>query len=189
MSPKAAQAKRGAAMAELHIIPDGAVVVRDGTIAAVGRSADILSGLDTTGFSVIDASGRAVLPGFVDSHTHVVFGGYRADEFSWRLRGDSYMAIMERGGGILSTVAATKKASKEELVRSGLRRLDSLLAFGVTTVEGKSGYGLDRDTEIKQLEAMIEIDAAHPVDVVGTFLGAHAVPQAYKGREIGRAHV
>ena len=175
-------AQRGQEMRRLHIIPDGAVIIRDGIIEAVGPSTELLAGLDTGGFDVLDAAGRAVLPGFVDSHTHFVFGGYRAEEFSWRLRGDSYMQIMERGGGIVSTVAATRAASKAELVESGLKRLDSMLSFGVTTVEGKSGYGLDLDTEIKQLEAMAEIDAAHPVDVVPTFLGAHAVPPEYRGR-------
>ena len=175
-------AKRGPEMSRLDIIRNGAIIVRDGIIDAVGPSAALLTGLDTGGFDVIDATGRAVLPGFVDSHTHFVFGGYRAEEFSWRLRGDSYMQIMARGGGIVSTVTATRAASKAELVESGLKRLDAMLSFGVTTVEGKSGYGLDLDTEVKQLEAMAEIDAAHPVDVVPTFLGAHAVPPEYRGR-------
>jgi imidazolonepropionase len=112
-----------------------------------------------------------------------VFGGYRAEEFSWRLRGDSYMEIMQRGGGIVNTVKATRAASKKELFETGKKRLDSMLSFGITTVEGKSGYGLDYDTEIKQLEVMTELDAAHPVDIVKTFLGAHAVPKEYKGRE------
>jgi imidazolonepropionase len=176
-------AKHGKEMQDLKIIPNGAVVVQSGVITAVGRTAEILDGFDRSGFTIIDAENRAVLPGFVDSHTHFVFGGYRADEFSWRLRGDSYMDIMQRGGGIVSTVAATRAASKEQLIGAGLRMLDSMLAFGVTTVEGKSGYGLDRDTEIKQLQAMAEIDAIHPVDVVRTFLGAHAVPADYSGRE------
>jgi imidazolonepropionase len=176
------QAKRGEAMRDLNLIPNGAVVVQQGIIAAAGPTKEILAEFDEVGFTVIDATGRAVLPGFVDSHTHFVFGGYREEEFSWRLRGDTYMEIMQRGGGIVSTVAATRAASKEQLTRSALMRLDSMLSFGVTTVEGKSGYGLDLETEIKQLEVMSEIDAVHPVDVVRTFLGAHAVPTEYNGR-------
>jgi imidazolonepropionase len=177
------KAKHGSAMADLHILEDGAVIVEDGIIRAVGRTADILPGVETTGFMVIDAVGKAVLPGFVDSHTHFVFGGYRAEEFAWRLRGDSYMDIMRRGGGIIATVAATRGAGLDELVASGRRRLDAMLSFGVTTVEGKSGYGLDRDTEIRQLEAMRVLSDRHPLDVVTTFMGAHAVPPEYKGRQ------
>ena len=181
-------AKKGEAMSDLKIIPDGAVVVKEGIIEAVGTTRDILSNLEKTesylsGFDIIDAKNRAVLPGFVDSHTHFVFGGFRAEEFSWRLRGDSYMEIMKRGGGIVNSVEATRKAAVEELVQSGIKRLDSMLSFGVTTVEGKSGYGLDCDTEIKQLEVMAHLDNIHYVDIAPTFLGAHAVPAAYKGKE------
>lgn len=181
-------AKRGAQMAELGIIPDGALAIEQGRIMRVGATGDVLSWLKASGkdlsrFDTIDASGKAVLPGFVDSHTHLVFGGYRAEEFTWRLRGDSYMEILQRGGGILSTVAATRSASRAELTETGLRRLDSMLSFGVTTVEGKSGYGLDRETEIKQLEVMADLNRRHPLDVVPTFMGAHAVPPSYKGRE------
>jgi imidazolonepropionase len=181
-------AKRGEEMSDLKIIPDGAVVVREGIIEAVGTTQDIMSkleetGSDLSGFDIIDAKGRAVLPGFVDSHTHFVFSGFRAEEFSWRLRGDSYMEIMNRGGGIVNTVQATRKATMEELVQSGINRLDSMLSFGVTTVEGKSGYGLDCDTEIKQLEVMAHLNKIHYVEIAPTFLGAHAVPEAYKGKE------
>ncbi len=181
-------AKKGEAMSDLNIIPDGAVVIKEGIIEAVGPTRDILSGLekngtDLSGFDIIDAKSRAVLPGFVDSHTHLVFGGFRAEEFSWRLRGDSYMEIMNRGGGIVNTVQATRKAAVEELVQSGIKRLDSMLSFGVTTVEGKSGYGLDCDTEIKQLEVMAHLNNIHYVDIAPTFLGAHAVPEEYKGKE------
>ena len=181
-------AKKGEAMSDLKIISDGAVVVKEGVIEAVGTTRDILSELEKTesdlsGFDIIDAKNRAVLPGFVDSHTHFVFGGFRAEEFSWRLRGDSYMEIMNRGGGIVNTVQATRKAAAEELVQSGIKRLDSMLSFGVTTVEGKSGYGLDCDTEIKQLEVMAHLNNIHYVDIAPTFLGAHAVPEAYKGKE------
>lgn len=177
------KAKRGKEMNDLHVIEDGSVFIEKGLIRAVGKTDEILKGFDETGFDVIDAAGKAVLPGFVDSHTHFVFGGYRAEEFSWRLRGDDYMAIMERGGGILSTVRSTRQASLDELMTSGRKRLDSMLSFGVTTVEGKSGYGLDRDTEIRQLEAMEALDREHPLDIARTFLGAHAVLKEYKGRE------
>ncbi|MFT9497059.1 imidazolonepropionase [Anaerosolibacter sp.] len=176
-------AKKGHEMNDLHVIPTGAVVIEEGVIKAVGTTEEILKNYQEANYEVIDAAGKAVLPGFVDSHTHFVFGGYRAEEFSWRLRGDSYMEIMERGGGIINSVRATAEATKEELHRAGKKRLDSMLSFGVTTVEGKSGYGLDYDTEIKQLEVMDALDQEHPMDIVKTFLGAHAVPKDYKGRE------
>ncbi len=177
------KAKQGKAMSDLHVIDDGAVVIENGIITAFGKTGEVLEQFTETEFNTIDATGKAVLPGFIDSHTHFVFGGYRAEEFSWRLNGENYMEIMKRGGGIASTVRATRKASREELIESGRKRLDSMLSFGVTTVEGKSGYGLDEETEIKQLEAMVELDKLHHVDIVRTFLGAHAVPDDYKGRE------
>ena len=181
-------AKKGKDMADLLVIEDGAVIIREGLIEAVGATGDIeeqfkKTGADLSDFDMIDARGKAVLPGFVDSHTHFVFGGYRAEEFSWRLRGDSYMEIMQRGGGIVNTVNATRQASAEELIGSGIKRLNSMLSFGVTTAEGKSGYGLDRETEIKQLEVMAHLDKIHYIDGVPTFLGAHAVPEEYKGKE------
>jgi imidazolonepropionase len=182
------KAKHGKEMSDLHIIEDGAVVIEHGIITAVGKTTDVLAGSNDADcyakeFDIIDASGRAVLPGFVDSHTHFVFAGYRDEEFSWRLRGDSYMDIMKKGGGIVNTVRATRATSKEELIETGLKRLNSMISFGVTTVEGKSGYGLDYETEIKQLEAMKELNNRHPVDIVSTFMGAHAVPQEYSGRQ------
>lgn len=177
------KAKQGRAMSDLHIIDDGAVVIENGVITAVGKTGEVLEKFNETEFNTIDATGKAVLPGFIDSHTHFVFGGYRAEEFSWRLGGEDYMEIMKRGGGIVSTVNATRNASGEDLIESGKKRLDSMLSFGVTTVEGKSGYGLDEETEIKQLEAMEELDRLHPVDIVRTFLGAHAVPEGFKGKE------
>jgi imidazolonepropionase len=181
-------AKQGKEMSELGIIADGTVVIRGGKITQVGPTSEVLSrfkasGEDSGRFETVDASGKAVLPGFVDSHTHLVFGGYRADEYSWRLKGDSYMDILQRGGGILSTVRATRGAAREELIQSGLKRLDSMLAFGVTTVEAKSGYGLDRETEIRQLEVMADLNRLHPLDVVPTFMGAHAVLPEFKNRE------
>jgi imidazolonepropionase len=174
-------AKRGAAMADLGVIDNGAVVIEEGIIRAVGPTARVVPA-DISGYEVIDAAGRAVLPGFVDSHTHLVFGGYRAEEFGWRLRGMHYMEIMQRGGGIVSTMQATRRAAREELEAAARKRLDTLLAFGVTTVEGKSGYGLDLATELKQLEVMQALSGRHPVEVVPTFMGAHAVPPEFKGR-------
>ncbi|OHC01389.1 MAG: imidazolonepropionase [Planctomycetes bacterium RIFCSPLOWO2_12_FULL_40_19] len=177
------KARQGKAMSDLHIIDDGAVVIENGVITAVGTTSEVLGKFDESKFNTINTMGKAVLPGFIDSHTHFVFAGYRAEEFSWRLRGESYMEIMNRGGGIVSTVRATREASREDLIESGRKRLDSMLSFGVTTVEGKSGYGLDEKTEIKQLEVMEALDKLHPVDIVRTFLGAHAVPEDFKGRE------
>jgi len=180
---KGFKAKKGKEMGDLHIINDGSVIIEDGIIKAVGKTEEILENIDENNYKVLDAHGKTVMPGFVDSHTHLVFGGYRAEEFSWRLRGDSYMEIMNRGGGIINSVRGTMEASKEELIALGRNRLNSMLSFGVTTVEGKSGYGLDYETEIKQLEVMEELDKVHPLDIVKTFLGAHAVPKEYKGKE------
>ncbi|MCK4240882.1 MAG: imidazolonepropionase [Candidatus Atribacteria bacterium] len=177
------KAKAGKEMSDLKIIPDGAVVIEEGIIKVVDKSDKILESFKEKDYQVIDASGKSVLPGFVDSHTHFVFGGYRAEEFCWRLSGISYMEIMQRGGGIVNTVKATRTASRDKLYNSGMKRLDSMLSLGVTTVEGKSGYGLDYETEIKQLEVMDELDRTHPIDVVKTFLGAHAVPEEYRGEE------
>lgn len=176
------EAKKGLAMRDLKVIRDGAVAVENGVITRVGTTEEVLAGLDLSQFEVIDAAGKTVLPGFVDSHTHFVFGGYRADEYGWRLEGVPYMDIMNRGGGIINSVKGTREASEAELMELGLNRLDSMLSLGVTTVEGKSGYGLDTETELKQLRVMRTVNAQHPVDVVTTFMGAHAVPPEYKGR-------
>ncbi len=172
------------AMNDLGVIENGAIAVHDGIIAYVGTTENVLKEIDIDEYAVIDAAGKAVTPGFVDSHTHFIFGGYRADEYDWRLRGLSYVEIMERGGGIINSVKGTEEASLEELVNLGLKRLDSMLSFGVTTVEGKSGYGLYKDTELKQLEALKICDERHELDVVKTFLGAHSVPKEYKGRSM-----
>ncbi|MBN2284967.1 MAG: imidazolonepropionase [Tissierellales bacterium] len=178
------EAKYGKEMTDIKPILRGAVVIEDGLITKVGSQENILKEINIDDYEIIDAAGNTVMPGFVDSHTHFVFGGYRAEEFSWRLRGDSYMDIMKRGGGIVSSVKSTREASIEELVANGNKRLDSMVKLGVTTVEGKSGYGLDLDTEIKQLEAMkILKDKRQDIDIVSTFLGPHAVEKVYKGRE------
>ncbi len=132
---------------------------------------------------MVDAAGKVVAPGLVDPHTHLVFGGSREDEFYLRAQGADYMEIMAAGGGILSSVKATREASLEELVERGLQHLDWMLSQGVTTVECKSGYGLDLETEIKQLRAVQILNERHPIEVVPTFMGAHAFPPEYRGRE------
>lgn len=132
---------------------------------------------------VIDGRGLVALPGFVDSHTHLPFAGNREEEFILRLKGSTYQQLAEKGLGIQTTVKATRQASKEELVSLCLERLDSMLRLGTTTVEAKSGYGLNLKDEIKQLEAIKEANQIHPIDVVATFMGAHEVPPEYKGRK------
>ncbi|MGO1651406.1 imidazolonepropionase [Senegalia sp. (in: firmicutes)] len=174
--------KKGKDMKELHVITDASIIIHDNIIKKVGKTNDILKNIKEKDYKVINAKDKCITPGFIDSHTHLVFGGYRADEYNMRLAGASYMEIMKQGGGIQSTTNATKKASLDELVESGLKRLDSMVSFGVTSVESKSGYGLDLDTEIKQLKAMKRLDEIHPMDISKTFLGAHAVPPEYKGR-------
>ena len=176
-------AKKGRDMSELSIIENATVVITDGIITFVGKEGDTLPIDNPAEYKIFDAKGKAVLPGFIDSHTHFIFGGYREEEFSWRMRGDSYMSIMERGGGIHNTMNATRKASFHELKSSGKERLDRMLSLGITTVEGKSGYGMDKETELRQLEVMAALNEEHPIDIVRTFMGAHSTPKEYKGRE------
>lgn len=180
---KGSAPKRGKEMSDIGLIKDGGILIHDDKIFAVGTTEELDKQINPDEYEIIDATGKTVLPGFVDSHTHFVFGGYRADEFSWRLKGDSYMSIMERGGGINATVIPTKNASLEELKEAGRERMNRMLEFGVTTVEGKSGYGMDCDTELKQLRAMKELNEEHSIDVVTTFLGPHSVLPEYKGKE------
>lgn len=187
VTPFGHSARKGVAMADLTTIKDGCVIVRDGMIEYVGPSVDAQehkSEARSHGFTYMDAGGRALLPGFVDSHTHLIFGGFRPDEFEWRLKGDTYMSIMERGGGIQSTVNATRATSEDELVNRAQWFLDRMSAMGVTTVEAKSGYGLNTETEEKMLRAIRRLSdkEGQPIRIVSTFLGAHAVPKEYAGR-------
>lgn len=184
-TPVGISAVRGSKMSELLEIEKGCIAVTEGRITYVGADlSDSELGADGSEWEKVDAEGRAVIPGFVDSHTHLIFGGYRPDEFSWRLKGDSYMSIMERGGGIQSTVNATRETSQEDLKKKARIFIERMAQMGVTTVEAKSGYGLDTDTEEKMLDVIDELrkDEDLPVSVVSTFLGAHAVPKEYKGR-------
>jgi imidazolonepropionase len=173
--------RRGSAMRDLGIVPDGAVRVVGGRIASVGATPDIVAqaGAHT---AILDAGGCVVMPGFVDAHTHLVFAGDRAGEFEQRLRGATYLDILAAGGGILSTVRATRQASHEQLSAQARQRLAMMLAHGTTTVEAKSGYGLDTAAELKMLAAARELAATQPVQIVSTFMGAHAVPPEFSGR-------
>ena len=172
------------AMSDLAIIEDGSVWIEDGVIQAVGTTAELEKKYGAiTDVEVIDATGRLVTPGLVDPHTHVVYGGSREQEFEQRLQGATYMAIMNAGGGIHASMRMTREATPEQLVAQTTKRLASFLAHGVTTVESKSGYGMDLATELKQLQVMQTLNESQPVELVPTFMGAHAVPTAYKGRE------
>lgn len=172
--------KRGE-LRDLRIVADGAVYVERGLIREVGESQELLRRHGDRA-EVLDVSGRVVLPGFVDPHTHLVFAGSRHEELDWKIEGLSYQAIAARGGGLMSTVRKTREASPDSLLEGARRRLEALLRHGTTTVEVKSGYGLDLEGERKILEVAAALDARHPADIVPTFLGAHAVPAEYAGQ-------
>ena len=156
---------------------DAAVAVEDHRVVAVGPTNEVTRAYPPENAAhAIDATGRTVLPGFVDPHTHAVFAGDRSDEFEAKLRGKTYQEIAAEGGGILRTVRATREASTEELAANLTAHLDAMVAYGTTTVEVKSGYGLDVETELRLLEAIAAAGERHPIDVVPTFMGAHAVP-------------
>ena len=164
-------------------IEAGALAVAGDRLAYVGSAADLPGRPETLARSVERLDGRWVTPGLVDCHTHLVYGGNRAREFELRLTGATYEEIAKAGGGIVSTVAATRKASEQELTQSALRRLDELLAEGITTIEIKSGYGLDLENELKMLRVARRLGELRPVTVSTTFLGLHAIPPEYKGRQ------
>ena len=156
------------------------VLIKDGIIHKIGG--EELQDLAKDA-KVLDGTGKTLLPGFVDPHTHLIFGGTREEEFSMRLRGESYMAIMEKGGGIKYSVRKTREASFEELFTQAEKTLKNMAELGITTVEAKSGYGLDKDTELKQLRVTKKLMETSPIEIVSTFMGAHDIPLEYKGRD------
>jgi len=176
----------GKDMNRLQVIEDGAILIINGIIEQVGPTSVVAQLADKyPNIQHLDASDHILLPGFVDAHTHFVFGGERSEEYAWRLKGESYMEIHAKGGGIQKTVNATRQSSFEDLMKLGQERLDDAMEQGITTLEGKSGYGLELETELRQLSVMSELDATHPIDVVATYMGAHSVPLEFKGDKEG----
>jgi imidazolonepropionase len=169
----------GLAMRNLGVLERADVLIEDGLFRWIGPTGTLTGSIDEDA-DIIDASENVALPGFVDSHTHLLFAGSRENEFAMRAEGKTYQEIAEAGGGILSTVLATRGATKKELKKSASRRLDEMMKLGTTTVEIKSGYGLSEDSEIKMLEAINELAEEHFMTIVPTFLGAHAIPPEYK---------
>ncbi len=176
-----ARVKRGPAMRDLGVIEDATIIVERGRIEWVGPTAEEPGSIPPE-TDVLDCSSSVVLPGFVDAHTHLVFAGSREKEFSMRAEGMTYQEIASRGGGILNTVAATRKATKRELKKTASTYLDNMMKAGTTTVEIKSGYGLTPEHEMKMLEAIRELSQEHLMTVVPTFLGAHAIPPEFAGK-------
>ncbi|MGA8941273.1 MAG: imidazolonepropionase [Thermoactinomyces sp.] len=179
------QPKTGAAMNELGIIEQGSVAIEDDRIVAVGTSDEVETRMrrrwgTLAGVKRWDATGKVVMPGLIDPHTHLVFAGSREEELSKRLNGASYLEILAAGGGILATTQKTRAASEDELVEVSKVRLDRFLAHGVTTVEAKSGYGLCLEHELKQLRVAKKLQKLHPIDIVSTFMGAHAIPAEFR---------
>jgi imidazolonepropionase len=172
--------QRGNAIGNLGLIEDGAVLIHGETIEAIGASADLLAAYPKE--PTLNAGGCVVMPGFVDPHTHLLWAGDRAAEFEMRLEGKTYLEILASGGGILSTVKATRQASVAQLMEETRPRLKAMLAHGTTTVEAKTGYGLNTETELHMLEALLALDEEGPIDLALTFMGAHAIAPEYKDR-------
>jgi len=177
--------RRGKALSELGIVKNGAVLIRDGMIAAVGSRADIESLPEARTAEKLDVGGRVVLPGFVDSHTHLIHAASRAEEYELKIAGASYEEIARKGGGILNSVKKLRAATAEALKKRSHRALQEFAAHGTTTLEAKSGYGLDLASELKILRLQRELNQEQPLEIVSTFLGAHVVPAEYRTKPGG----
>jgi imidazolonepropionase len=177
--------RRGTSLSKLGLIEDGAVLVRDGLIAAVGTQAEVEKLPEARAAEKLDLGGRVALPGFVDSHTHLIHAASRAEEYELKIAGASYEEIARKGGGILNSVKKLRAATGEALKKRALAALKQFAAYGTTTVEAKSGYGLDVASELKILRLHKELAAEQPLEIVSTFLGAHVVPAEYRGKAGG----
>lgn len=177
------QPKRGTAMRDVGIIDDGALVVQNGQIIAVGTTAELEARY--TARNKMDTDGYVIVPGFVDPHTHLVFAGERSYELEMRLQGASYLDILKAGGGILHTMQATRAETQDNLTWSGQKRLNIMLEYGTTTAEIKTGYGLDTESELRTLRVIEILEKMHPMDIVPTFLAAHAIPPEYRDNAEG----
>lgn len=185
LSPDKGRPLRGEEMREIGVLQNSSILLEAGLIRGVGKHEDLMRGKSEKDYRVIDAAGKIVMPGFVDPHTHIVFSGSRANELPWKVEGASYMEIAKRGGGIQKTVTKTREASESHLISQGKERLDAMMTFGTTTVEAKSGYGLTTESEVKILKAYAKLDERHPMDIVPTFLGAHAIPEEFSNDREG----
>ena len=173
----------GENMSELAIIKDGAIAIKDDLIIFIGTTDELISKYEFGKIPTkIDATNKLVTPGFVDPHTHIIFDGTRENELSMKLEGKTYLEILKAGGGILRTVRKTREATLEKLVENGKKILDRMMSYGTTTLEAKSGYGLTTESEIKQLKTIQILNNKHPLDIIPTFLGAHAIPPEYNDK-------
>lgn len=177
-TPRGHSARRGTQQGDVTLLRNAWVELCGESIAAVGQGTPA----PAEGDRVIDAGGRLVTPGLVDAHTHLIFGGWRQNELGQKLRGVPYLDILAQGGGILSTVRATRAAAEEQLAQKAAEALAEMLRMGVTTCEAKSGYGLDPEQEMKQLRVIRRLKETQPVELAATFMGAHALPEEYRGR-------
>jgi len=180
-TPLGNKSRAGASQGENLKLKNAAILVENGLIKEITKDGLLPEGWEEAGL-VIDAEGNLATPGLVEGHTHLVFGGYRQNEIPMKLAGMSYLDILKAGGGILDTVGKTRSATFEELYDKSLDFLDEMMGLGVTTCEAKSGYGLNLENEDKQLQVLKKLNEDHPMDLVATFMGAHAVPEEYRGR-------